>query len=295
MVSIIAIFTGVLYSVMNTFNAELNVHFGMILSTTIVHFAGGLCLWPLLFTRWGKRKRPAKWFLYGGGLSGVITVVAYNVGIGVLGATASMAISLLSQIVVSAILDAKGIIGAKPLPLNKNKLIGMALIAIGCAIMILGFMENNRGSVLLAAVIMIVAGLSIVFTRLSNAMLAAVSGIGHSTIMNHTTGFFACLILFILFGFPGAESLQTVSIPWGYYLGGPLGAVSIFVLNTITKKAAQVRITLILFIGQTLSSILIDAWVLNKFSILILPGIALVTLGLIVNDLGDRNATKEKA
>lgn len=295
MASLTGILTGIMYSIMNTFNANLSGLYGNALASVLIHLTGALCLWPLLLTQWGRRSGRAPWYLYFGGVLGIVTVIASNVGITAVGVTATMAIALLGQILVSALFDHFGLFGMKRVSMNGAKLLGMLAIALGAGIMIVAFWQKGSGSVLLAILLVLISGLTIVLARVSNAHLAVKAGTGHSAIMNHTTGLAGSLVLLAFAGFSAAAAFPAPGLYWYDYIGGPLGAVSIFALNYITKKITNVQLTLLLFVGQVFSGILIDALFLNKFAWPVLMGAVCVAIGLVINSRGDMKNVEEAA
>jgi transporter family-2 protein len=286
---------GMLYSVMNLFNAGVSGAYGAAFAPVLIHLAGAMCLWPLSFTAWGKRAGKAPWYLYTGGAMGVVTVVASNLGVTALGVTVSLALMLLGQLLSSAVCDQLGLFGAKRVKTNGLKALGIAVIGLGAGVMIYYCWEAETGGVAVAVGMLLFSGFTIVLQRIVNAMLAAKAGVGHSTVMNHTTGLAASLALFAVSGFAAGAAFPVGTLPFYYYLGGPLGALSIFALNHITKRLPNVRLTLLLFVGQAASGMLIDALILGRFSRPILIATLLVAAGLAVNTAGDRRANREAA
>ncbi|MCL2867385.1 MAG: DMT family transporter [Clostridia bacterium] len=282
------LFIGFLYSVMNTLNAEVSNTYGAVFAPVIIHLTGAVCLWILFLFPWGKRKGPAPWYLYTGGLMGIVTVIASNLGVQTVGLTASLALMLLGQVVFSALFDHFKWFGAAPSRMSYMKGLGMLSIAAGSAIMIVFCMESAATNILPACALLLLSGLTIVMQRLINAALALKTGAGYSAIMNHTTGLLGSLAFFCLSGFVIKTPSSGVMLPFYLYLGGPLGAFAVMTLNKLTRRISNLRMTLLLFVGQIISGLLIDAFLLNKFSLYILLGAVFAALGLCLNGLGEK-------
>ena len=108
---------GALLSVMNLFNAQLSAVYCNWGSTVLIHAVGLLVLLPLAFT-WGRPKGHAPWYLYGGGLIGIVTVTCCNLAIGGIGVTANLVIMLLGQLTCSTLIDQFGLFGARQVKLS---------------------------------------------------------------------------------------------------------------------------------------------------------------------------------
>jgi transporter family-2 protein len=83
---------------------------------------------------------------------------------------------------------------------------------------------------------------------------------------------------------------------WYIYLGGVLGIGVVLVNNVIVLKISAFYLTLLIFVGQVFSGVVIDFLLAHAFSARILLGGLLVTIGLCVNLLLDRReaAANEK-
>ena len=99
-----AVVYGVLVAAQNTVNSFLSGVLGTWLSTLIVHLAG----LPIALAAWliGRAGRPkgARWYEYGGGVVGVLSVVFVSSSVPVLGVTANMALMMLGQLVCSVLI-----------------------------------------------------------------------------------------------------------------------------------------------------------------------------------------------
>ncbi|MBY0596315.1 DMT family transporter [Bacillus bingmayongensis] len=137
--------------------------------------------------------------------------------------------------------------------------------------------------------IAILAGISIVVARIINANLAAKIGIFQGTFFNYITGLFFSF-LFLLFSNESLHISNTTlqSIPFVVYLGGLVGVIVIVLSNYITPKISSFYLTLLIFIGQLFTGVLIDFFNSGDVSIDKMIGGFLVLLGLTYNLIIDK-------
>lgn len=280
---------GALLSVMNLLNAQLAAVYGNWGSTVIIHGVGLLTLLPLAFT-WGRPRGRAPWYLYGGGLIGIITVAFCNLGISGLGVTANLVLMLLGQLTCSTIIDQFGLLGARRVPLTWGRGLSLAVIALGDVVMLLWAGTETGGSVsaLLAIAVSFLSGFSMVLARISNARLAQHAGLGYSTVMNYVTGLGGSLLVFALTGWKLTTAFPAAGQSLLIYLGGALGALAIFLCNLVTPRLSTLQFTVILFVGQLFASMLLDALLLGMFSMGTLAGGIIVALGMALNIRAER-------
>ncbi len=132
------------------------------------------------------------------------------------------------------------------------------------------------------------SGVTIVLARMLGSRLAQSCGAPYSSLMNYITGLIGSLIAFWV---TGAVVTSAFPAPGGsvtMYLGGALGLVSVYMLNRITHRLPATQLTLLIFIGQLFSGLLLDYFATHKFSPGMLAGGLLVLAGLALNIRGDR-------
>ncbi len=132
-------FTGALVAVMILFNGVLANAYGNYSSSVIVHTVGLLTIILLLLVSGSKTKTRAArvpLYLYSAGVIGFFTVVFTNIGFAALGVSATIALGLLGQTLVSVIVDHFGLFGMKVIRFEKKKLIGLAGILLGVITML---------------------------------------------------------------------------------------------------------------------------------------------------------------
>lgn len=132
-------FTGALVAVMILFNGVLANAFGNYSSSVIIHVVGLVTITLVLVLSGSKKKAPtgrSPLYLYSAGIIGVFTVVFTNIGFSALGVSATIALGLLSQTLVSVIIDHFGLFGMKMIRFEKKKIVGLAVILLGVITML---------------------------------------------------------------------------------------------------------------------------------------------------------------
>ncbi len=136
MPAILGVINGILFSVMNLFNAQLGQLYGDPFAMVLIHAVGILCAVPLTI-RYIKGKRNAPLWMHIGGFLGIITVITSNVGIVNLGVTVTLSLALVGQMLLSMVIDQFGLFGFPKLKFKKERAISIALITLGAAVMII--------------------------------------------------------------------------------------------------------------------------------------------------------------
>ena len=130
--------------------------------------------------------------------------------------------------------------------------------------------------------ISIVSGAIVVISRVLNTRLSEKVGLLQSSFFNYFTGLFSALILFAIFK-DKVILIQFYSIPFWAYLGGVLGIAVVILSSVVTPKMSSLYITLIIFIGQLFTGIIIDCITLNTIPFAKIIGGILVVAGLAYN------------
>ena len=287
MYSAFAALYGCLLSLMNACNARLSLIYGDYSAAVMIHAVGLIVLLPLIFT-WGRPRGRARWYQYAGGLVGIVTLVFVNIGVNGVGVTGNLVLMLLGQVTASALVDHFALLGARRSPFSVAKGVAITVMTLGCIAMLL-LSGERRSASLTAAVLSFFSGWSMVLSRMANASLAKTSGTGFSTVMNYVTGLTGSLLLFLWLGSPRAAAFPAPGVSFVVYLGGALGAAGIFLCNVVTPRLPALQMSLIVFVGQIFSGMLLDA-MLGQFAAGTLVGGLLVAAGMLLNARADRRA-----
>lgn len=141
--------------------------------------------------------------------------------------------------------------------------------------------------------ISITAGGSIVLARNINSELAIRIGLLQGTFLNNLIGLLFSL-LFMLFSGEVLRLSTNLSrhIPIWAYLGGLLGVIVVSVSNFLTPKISAFYLTLLIFIGQLFTGLIIDYFAVGNISTGKIIGGILVLSGLTYNSIIDKRAFK---
>lgn len=135
-------------------------------------------------------------------------------------------------------------------------------------------------------------GFSVVIGTILNGKLAERIGIINDVIINYTTAVISSIILIIIIGEDIPQLEHLTSLPFYYYIGGFFGLAVIFSYNIIVPKIPAVYIVLIPFIGQIITSSLIDYFYLDILSKGKIIGGILILVGLLYNNYVDKKYQK---
>ncbi|MCF0149324.1 MAG: DMT family transporter [Clostridium sp.] len=134
----------------------------------------------------------------------------------------------------------------------------------------------------------ILAGVSVVISRIFNSKIADNIGTLQGTYINYLTGLIASFIFFIISKEYIKIEINTFSnIPIYAYLGGLIGILVVMLSNYTTPKVSSFSLSLLVFIGQLAVSILIDYYSYSTISFGKILGGLLILSGLSYNLLLD--------
>lgn len=147
---------------------------------------------------------------------------------------------------------------------------------------------------MLYILIAILSGISNVISRSINFVLSDKIGVYQSTFFNYVFGLSGSLILLIVSG----ETFKlfassSYSAPWVTYMGGLLGVAVVSLQVFLSSKVSSFYLTLLLFVGQLFTGIIIDCISTGDISIYKIVGGILVIVGLSYNIYVDKKLEKE--
>lgn len=277
-----SILAGVIIAVMVAINGSLANYYGLYSSTVIIHMVGTIFTLLIMII---KKERPVyrrtiPFWVYTGGIIGVTITICNNLAFGRISVTALLALTLLGQSITSILIDHYGCFRMQQHQFRNNKLFGLLLTLLGIILM----MFPIHVSSITAIFVSLLSGVSIVLARTVNAVLAERSSVLNSTFFNFLMGLVVGLIVFFLFG---RQEPITIGIPLNknllLYTGGFLSIFSVSILNIVVAKISSFYMTLLMFVGQVFSAVLIDAFLQGAFSMKSLLGGILVGAGLCFN------------
>lgn len=126
-----------------------------------------------------------------------------------------------------------------------------------------------------------------VLTTLSMVVSSTIAkkiGLIQSTIIHYIGGLIGGVFILIGMGSSSAPSIIDMSkMPLYIFLGGVMGVMVVYASNVVIPKIPVVYSTLLMFSGQMLCAIIIDAIVMGDFSWKKLLGAIIVVLGIFYN------------
>lgn len=127
----------------------------------------------------------------------------------------------------------------------------------------------------------ILTGVNIVVARFLNAGSAQRSTLSMSTLLNYVTGLVTSLVALWLsgevLGLAAGESAPFYPL---MYLGGAFGVAAVLLSNYLTPRLPAFLLTLLIFVAQLLTGLVLDYVLLGDFSLGKLLGGVFVLLGL---------------
>ncbi|MHC1722051.1 MAG: DMT family transporter [Aminipila sp.] len=140
----------------------------------------------------------------------------------------------------------------------------------------------------IAIIVSFLAGVTVVVSRTTNARLAAETSLFKSTFYNYAFGLIGSVmvLLFMHFFIVPQFSEAPFSLQWNQlwiYLGGAMGVCTVSISNAVVTKISSFYVTLLMFIGQVFTGIVLDIIISHTFSLGNLLGGLCVAIGLILN------------
>lgn len=133
-------------------------------------------------------------------------------------------------------------------------------------------------------ILAVLSGVTIVVSRMTNAKLGKELSVYQSTYFNYVIGFIGSMIAIAIVRekFTLAPTVEGIRY-YAMFFGGALGVITIIISNIITPKISTFSLTIILFVSQLFSGVILDYFFYNEFSTGKIIGGALVLVGLVYN------------
>lgn len=151
---------------------------------------------------------------------------------------------------------------------------------------------------LIAIIVSFLAGVTVVVSRTTNARLAAETSLFKSTFYNYIFGLMGSVLVLLVMHFFVAPQFPKAPLPlhinqlW-IYLGGAMGVCTVSISNAVVTRISSFCITLLMFVGQVFTGIILDIIISHSFSLGNLLGGICVTIGLILNLWFDKKSVSE--
>ena len=134
LIIVVGLAGGIAVGLQSPLASMLSQRLGMLESIFIVHLGGAiLSLLPLVFLSGGRlgQWRSVPWYALGAGFFGLVVIAAVSFTIPRVGVAAAITTVVAGQILMSAVLDHFGWLGATIRPLDVPRLLGLAVVMLG--------------------------------------------------------------------------------------------------------------------------------------------------------------------
>lgn len=290
----LALLAGAMIAVMVAANGLLNAQVGLWMSLAVIHVCGLITIGAILLIRRKPvrlRAPGAPWYLYLGGVGGVLTTALNNLCFEPLGAALMLAMVIVGQLLGSSLVDHFGWFGLKRHPFRRGKLAGFGAMALGLLLMTLwqpvgapSAQASGRMSTAVYALLALATGINLSLTTTLNASLGSRVGVFSGTLVNYLAGLAASLACLALLGSWAAPSgIGPFSLA-----GGVLGAVIVTLSSLVMPRISVVYSTILMFVGQIAAGMAIDAAGGLPVTPLKAAGCAVIAAGLLYNMRVDR-------
>lgn len=134
---------------------------------------------------------------------------------------------------------------------------------------------------LIYLILAILGGVSIVVARTINSKLATHIGIFEGTLFNYITGLLTSIIVFLISGnLSSIKDIGNSNIPLWAYVGGLIGIIVVTLSSFVATKISVFYLTIIMFIGQIFTGVLVDYFREGTLSLSKILGGLIVAAGL---------------
>jgi len=138
---VLAAIAGLTMALQGSLNSVLGKKIGIFEASFIVHFTAAIILIIILLLNISKGNiqawKEAPWYLYLGGILGVIISYTVIVSIPELGVAVTTTAIVTAQVSTACVLDHLGAFGLDKIPFTWIKFIGIILLAIGVRLMLI--------------------------------------------------------------------------------------------------------------------------------------------------------------
>lgn len=147
---------------------------------------------------------------------------------------------------------------------------------------------------MLMILLAVLGGILTTLSMVVSSTIGKKIGLIQSTIIHYIGGLIGGVFILIGLGSKTVPSITEMStMPFYIFLGGIMGVIVVYTSNIVIPKIPVVYSTLLMFSGQMLCAIIIDAIVMGNFSWVKLFGAIIVVLGILYNSRVDAKENKE--
>lgn len=308
----VAMVAGAGLPVQTTINTRLGRRAGAVFSASLVSFAVGTVVLVVALAA----TRPAlhwaalgasPWWVWVGGLCGVVFLTANILLMRRLGAAAAVVLPVVGQVIGGAVLDSLGAFGTTRVPLTVVRVLATLLVIAGAALVNLPSSRGPRpappsdttdeGAPTRAGV-WVLAGLALVTGSLSAAQTAINGVLGvragsplFAATVSFAVGTVALVAVVAVTRSPLPLRRIRAAEPWWIWSGGALGAVFVLINASVAPHLGTGLTVAVVLAGQLVGGLAVDhfgvlgaprrdvTWARILGLVLVLAGVAIVRLG----------------
>jgi len=142
---------------------------------------------------------------------------------------------------------------------------------------------------MLYIILAILCGCITIISMIINSHLSREIGVFQGTLINYVVGLISTIFLIIIVRCPISLSFDSYNkIPFWALLGGMIGVVVVASSNVVIPKIPTIYTTLLIFMGQLFTGIIIDYFRMGFISKGKIIGGILILLGIIYNSNVDK-------
>lgn len=143
-------------------------------------------------------------------------------------------------------------------------------------------------------ILAMLGGILTTLSMIVNSSLGKKIGVLQSTCINYIVGLICSTLVLILLGSSVKVNAETfLKMPFYIFLGGAIGVSVVYFSNIIIPKIPVVYSTLLLFVGQVVTGIIIGFFVMSEISFSKLVGAIVIIIGILYNSKIDAKEVKE--
>ncbi len=276
---LVALLIGVFISVMIAVNGELSAVTGVYTSSVIIHIIGLIVMTGVLIIKKSNPFRDFKpWYLYLGGVFGVLATAGNNYAFSYLGVSSILALGLLGQTIMGLLIDNFGLFGMKSYKIKPIRLIGITIMLLGSV-----FMIRNADNII-AMTLSFLVGAALVLQRVVNSNLSQKTNVAISTAYTYIVGLIGSVICLLVLG-QGEMIFTEFIFPSSpiLYIGGIIGTLTVFLSIICVGKVPAYSLSVIIFIGQVFSGLILDKFLFGEIANVTLIGGVIITFGLCID------------
>lgn len=289
---ILAFISGAVISVMVVCNTELGLRTSNNVSIAVNQFVGILTLTAIMVAGRGNKtinptRQSAPLWRWFGGLFGLFILTINYFSVKEIGATISMASTVLGQCIMGVVFDLTGFMGMEKRKLSTRKILSLVVSFAGILLMLVFSGKNNLGEVVLFAFLSIISGALTMTQMVYNSGFAKLKGPFFSARQNVISGLAGIVLFMLLFnaresaaalkGLTDLNLFQIVS-------GGMLGCVVVVSANIVIPKIPGAASSILMSAGQIMTAVLLDFFLYSMLDTPMIIGSVLMIAGIMIAD-----------